>query len=62
MKNAIECPSRTAAPFGSISGIAVPSLVAFDQPGVVHAHPVDRRVEALEVGGALQAEDQRLHV
>ena len=39
-----------------------PVVVAFDEPRVVHAHPVDRRVEPLDVSGALQAEDQCVHV
>lgn len=29
---------------------------------MVHAHPVDRRVESFEVGRALQSEDQRRYV
>ena len=29
---------------------------------MMHAHPVDRRVESFDVRRALQAEDQRVHV
>ena len=53
-------PGDRALGVEAVGGHAVG--IAFDQPRVVHAHPVDRRVEALHVGGALQPEDQRLHM